>query len=288
MFRFGHFLRHRPIWLLAGGEPLWTPEDITTLVWYDAADASTIIDADENGSVEQWNDKKGGGGNLIQTNESARPATGVRTLNGLNVLDFDGTQSMFYNNMPTPADVDYFMLCQVDVINDPNDSIFTGSGINDFQLSAANGSQMNGEIRCTGIGTSVDFTGGPYPGPSIYNTNFDFNGAGVFNGYVDATKVTPDQAYIAALDATLDLRAFANRGNGDFPDGAVGEFIVTPHLSTEDRQRMEGYLAWKWGVEANLPIGHPYKDEAPKKSDGSAGSQWDFSDPNNSQYITLI
>ena len=34
-------------------------------------------------------------------------------------------------------------------------------------------------------------------------------------------------------------------------------------LSTTDRQRMEGYLAWKWGLQANLPAGHPHKSAAP-------------------------
>jgi hypothetical protein len=36
-------------------------------------------------------------------------------------------------------------------------------------------------------------------------------------------------------------------------------------LSTDDRQRLEGYLAWKWGLVANLPSGHPYKIKPPVK-----------------------
>ena len=34
-------------------------------------------------------------------------------------------------------------------------------------------------------------------------------------------------------------------------------------LSTNDRQKVEGYLAWKWGIQASLPSGHPYKSAAP-------------------------
>lgn len=37
-------------------------------------------------------------------------------------------------------------------------------------------------------------------------------------------------------------------------------------LSTTDRQIVEGYLAWKWGIQANLPAGHPYKSAAPSGS----------------------
>jgi hypothetical protein len=27
--------------------------------------------------------------------------------------------------------------------------------------------------------------------------------------------------------------------------------------------KAEGYLAWKWGLEGNLPVLHPYKNSAP-------------------------
>jgi hypothetical protein len=43
-------------------------------------------------------------------------------------------------------------------------------------------------------------------------------------------------------------------------DGQIGEIvIVSGDLSVTDRQRLEGYLAWKWGLESNLPSDHPYK-----------------------------
>ena len=34
-------------------------------------------------------------------------------------------------------------------------------------------------------------------------------------------------------------------------------------ISSDQRQKVEGYLAWKWGLQANLPAGHPYKTAAP-------------------------
>ena len=33
--------------------------------------------------------------------------------------------------------------------------------------------------------------------------------------------------------------------------------------ATDDRQRIEGYLAHKWGTTALLPAAHPYKSAAP-------------------------
>lgn len=47
------------------------------------------------------------------------------------------------------------------------------------------------------------------------------------------------------------------------------EFIATSNaLSSTDRQNVEGYLAWKWGLSAQLPSGHPYKNFEP------SGQQW--------------
>jgi hypothetical protein len=34
-------------------------------------------------------------------------------------------------------------------------------------------------------------------------------------------------------------------------------------LGETSRQKVEGYLAWKWGLQANLPATHPYKNSSP-------------------------
>jgi hypothetical protein len=46
---------------------------------------------------------------------------------------------------------------------------------------------------------------------------------------------------------------------------AIKELVVfNSKLDTAGRQKMEGYLAWKWGLVAALPADHPYKDVPPK------------------------
>ena len=46
--------------------------------------------------------------------------------------------------------------------------------------------------------------------------------------------------------------------------GYLGEYLFcNAALSDSDRQKAEGYLAHKWGLAANLPVGHPYKNAAP-------------------------
>ena len=47
-------------------------------------------------------------------------------------------------------------------------------------------------------------------------------------------------------------------------NGFISEIVATNELlSTTDRQRLEGYLAHKWGLIANLPGGHPFKFTPP-------------------------
>jgi hypothetical protein len=43
--------------------------------------------------------------------------------------------------------------------------------------------------------------------------------------------------------------------------GNVGEILFyNSTLSTQNFQLVEGYLAWKWGLQASLPSSHPYKN----------------------------
>lgn len=53
----------------------------------------------------------------------------------------------------------------------------------------------------------------------------------------------------------------AGTGNayGDYAEGC----IYRGALGTSDRQKLEGYIAWQWGLTSSLPIGHPYKAAAP-------------------------
>jgi hypothetical protein len=46
--------------------------------------------------------------------------------------------------------------------------------------------------------------------------------------------------------------------------GYAAEIIVfTGTVTDSERQKVEGYLAWKWGLQSLLPSTHPYKSFAP-------------------------
>jgi hypothetical protein len=49
--------------------------------------------------------------------------------------------------------------------------------------------------------------------------------------------------------------------------GSISEIVVfNIALSKGQRQQIEGYLAWKWEIQAQLPSSHPYKNSAPGKT----------------------
>jgi hypothetical protein len=39
--------------------------------------------------------------------------------------------------------------------------------------------------------------------------------------------------------------------------------IYNSVLSTAQIQKIEGYLAWKWGIQGKLPTNHPYNSVKP-------------------------
>jgi hypothetical protein len=72
-------------------------------------------------------------------------------------------------------------------------------------------------------------------------------------------------------------------------DGFIGEVVIVSGVDDTTRQKLEGYLAHKWGLTDSLPAGHPYKATPPMNGtvptatatlDGSA------SDPDNDPLTT--
>jgi len=81
--------------------------------------------------------------------------------------------------------------------------------------------------------------------------------------YFNGTALTAEAGGIATVDNGFTLLSHVSNNWV----GGVSEVIVlqgTPATDTATRQKIEGYLAWKWGLVANLPANHPYKTQAPK------------------------
>jgi hypothetical protein len=238
-----------------GGPQLWRPSDLGSALalWLDAEDAASIT---LNGStVSQWNDKSGNARNASQATAANQP---TRTLNGLNgkpVLTFDGS-----------------------------DDFLSFQGVHDAQWSIATVGRANGSIQgfvqfgnvntlgslltanayyarpTSGTGGSPSDATAPFtPGENvILSATY---GVSTTDIWKNGTIGTPASLGGVASNA---LSTIGNLQNSFFLNGFISEMVVTNGvLSTADRQRLEGYLAWKWGLEVSLPAGHPFRNIPP-------------------------
>jgi hypothetical protein len=250
-------------------KPLWTPYDTPDVCgWWDASDESTITEV--SGLCSQINDKARAGLNqhLTQSNASLRPATGTRTVNGLNVLDAGQTEFLEYLTLDISSSnsISVFSVNVIDSVASDPDSIYSMDatlGGNDWQFSADNVSQFDGELRGGGF-TNVVLSGGPYSGLHLFDVEFDAN-ADTVTTYVDGDQKGQATDYIGGIDDTMEFRWNSNRTANSGVGCAMCELVLTVgpiHINV--REEIVGYLAHKWGFEANLPTTHPYRYYPPR------------------------
>ena len=71
-------------------------------------------------------------------------------------------------------------------------------------------------------------------------------------------------ASVAPDSTTAGIMVGKMQETGTEFDGLIAEVVILDGAVNEDtRQKMVGYLAWKWGMEARLPADHPYKSAPP-------------------------
>lgn len=234
------------------GPASWTPAALgsSLALWLDADDAATIT---LNGSnVSQWNDKSGNDRNATQPIAASQPTYSATSFNGKPTLTWDGIDDAMNLSMSLPAtDLNLFAVLDPDV-----------TAQNDYILDI-------GSVRRTFATSGQIFAGSWNPAAAPITTGgqriYGFT-TGPTNQivYSDGTAVSTLAAVPAALvDGAVGL---GNRflGTAFGPVGDMSELVfVSGTLSDTDRQKLEGYLAWKWGLEANLPVGHPYKNIPP-------------------------
>src|SRR5678815_2133398 len=66
--------------------------------WFDASLSSSITES--SGAVSQWNDLTAGAHHVAQSVAGSKPTTNATTLNGRNIIDFDGTADHLFTSSP--------------------------------------------------------------------------------------------------------------------------------------------------------------------------------------------
>ncbi len=252
-----------------GAASAWTPAAMATepAIWLDAdrADSVTII----SGKVSQWNDRSKHGRNVAQSNANVRPIynpTGWS--NGKGQMQFDvyaapKTQSLgrsvtsdgisgsaytlFVVVDARSLDSEEWISTHIDTNGKENRYQMNNNGIK-VRSDASNGGsatasyvageQMlqftlaasSSEVRRNG--TQVAANSGTYT-PAALTGNFSINGRNPVDGHAGMT-------------------------------GDIAEFIfLAENPDQATREKIEGYLAHKWGLAGNLPNNHPYLSGPP-------------------------
>ena len=228
-------------WIITGTQKNnWTPADIDTALWLDAADASTIIES--GGAVSQWNDKSGNGDNAIWS--GSKPTYELGAFNGKDSIYFDGT--------------DLLQISGFNLDLSPFTIMFVGEGI----LSSAG---VNNIPRLYFNNDNISYVNNFITIWSEDNTkrllSWSFDGIDSHTIHRNAlSTVTATQAATSGLVNNYVI----GRGGSNYSDGRFCEYIVLRrNATTTERQKLEGYLAHKWELTTNLPADHPYKTAVP-------------------------
>ena len=84
------------------------------------------------------------------------------------------------------------------------------------------------------------------------------NAANVGDNYITVNGVaqTLTTNNVVTTGVTYGIRAFTISGGAG--NGYAELLVYNAELTVIQRQTIEGYLAWKWGLQASLPAAHPY------------------------------
>lgn len=266
---------------------LWTPANMTTALWIDAADNSTVTQS--SGLITQINDKKGNNRNFTASG-AARPTYTNNGLNGLPVITYGGAQRLTsvdpaatWNFLHNTTGNTVWIVAQVGNSSNPlagyayigtngaasanigksiyYDDASANDAIADFVTRGVSQSPVSDIYQANSItpktASLLSVVGDPGNSTAANRSSVRVNGGSpIANNTATGAASTGNATY------TLQL---GDAGGNSFPlFGFIAEIIITNNPATvQTLQLVEGYLSWKWGIAALLPAGHPYKNAAP-------------------------
>lgn len=255
-------------------DPAWTPDNLSPSLWLDAADSSTVL-AGASDNVYQWNDKSGNDYHAVQASDSSQALTGANVINGKNTITFNDNDYYKVNTaiFNTRATMNASIFIVLRKLNEETDfdAVLGGrngsSTLSYFELGLHNNvgrfntrsspfldTNNHGDLMETDVRNSVVLMA------QTTSTTLKCYANGDLESDLSTTTMTPT----TGNDGVNIGHRFDSGGSGGLV-GLIGEVIIYQDidLSTDDRQKIEGYLAHKWGLESDLPDSHPFKIAAP-------------------------
>ena len=249
---------------------LWTPSQIVTALWLDASDSDSVF-LDEYGNVESWIDRSGNARDFTQDVVSSRPALEASVPAGRPKIFFDTFKYLERSNgwnsgnshsiiavvePPSTGDRKYLISAGVTESGDAANSPLMLFALrnNNQKVGYFDGSAWRGSASATSGLQIIGFV--------LDGTN------GSAETYRDGANLESGLPYAGNdFDPTRRVILGARVGaSNDWSGAKIGEIIkIDGVVEAGVRQKIEGYLAHKWGLADNLPSNHPYKNSAPNK-----------------------
>jgi hypothetical protein len=243
-------------------ETPWDPSQLATLeAWYDA-DAITGV---SNGSdIGTWTDSSGNGytassfGGAIYTANSQ---------NGLPAIVYDGTSNariyVTNTNMVSGAsDMWMYMVGDTDPSPTPQPVTISRTSTGDTLVAFHFRSSNDLWFRYNGS-SLANTTASGYATSGWKITGMRTESSTLY-GYQDGDSLSLVNPSITNPLPTQTAAALMLGGRLGNVSDTIGEVLIgVGVLSDSDREKVDGYLAHKWGLTANLPVSHPYKSSAP-------------------------
>jgi len=258
--------------------PAFVPSQIAgCALWLDAADRSTLTISGSN--VSQWRDKSGTGLHVSQSTTALQPTYNATGFNGRPTLRFTGvvgssvqlltsaTTSLF-DSMTSATIFLVFRVISVGTTPPYHSIVAIPNKLHTYLTGLTNAAGF--------VGSNVWVWSGSF----IANTNTtvtqDSNQQLVYalgpgsqqiyiNGIVGGAP-TGSFSMTSGTSLAVSIGSITSNSFNDGFNGTLCEVLFyTTALNTSQRQRVEGYLAWKWGLGGNLagPAYHPYRTFKP-------------------------
>jgi len=237
-------------------------------LWLDGADPLATGTAPTNGtSITTWSDKSGAG-NVARAGGASTPTF----VGGSNAISFDGAGYYSTNYSGSLSNESLFVVFRRTNVTPSNNAgtLFGTTGLGGRHFYTVTGNQNN--LYATQYGQIVG-TVGPVSSIAVGST---FIGELITNNNVQTSYVTGgSQGTSVSVSYTAGRLGFI--GNTLNPSGlptAIESYTgflyeilgYSNAFNFFNRQKVEGYLAWKWGLQGNLPLLHSFRNDPPNVS----------------------
>ena len=237
------------------------------VIWLDAKDplANGTVLSDAT-TIPIWYNKVSGSSNATTFSGKSPPVLSNASFNGSPSVYFNGTTQMLYigSNVQTTQNATFCMVTRPinsNSITTPFNITFTtqidqrkDTGGNSLRTFSAN----KIEIR----DSAGNYQSSPTYTPPTLQIQVWRDKLNLGQGYVNGTlNYTASGTYNQQASDGYGINIGGHFGYNVSETFYLAEFLVyNEYLTDSQYQQVEGYLAWKWGLVASLPAGHPYKN----------------------------